>query len=148
MGWSEIAIVGFWLFIIHTTFAITGGTNDAPLGFLLGLGILLYVVGSVINTGSELQRHRWKRKPGHRGHLYTEGLFRYARHINYFGDIVLFIGWGLTTGRVAALAIPVIMTLGFLFEHAPKLDRYLATHYDGEYQEWAAHTPRLVPWLY
>jgi protein-S-isoprenylcysteine O-methyltransferase Ste14 len=148
MDWSEIAIVAPWLFVIHTTFALLGATNSAPLGLQLSLGIPLYLLGSIINTGSELQRHRWKREREHAGHLYIEGLFRYARHINYFGDIVLFTGYALATGRIAALAIPVIMTLGFFFEHVPKLDRYLEARYGDEYRDWVAHTPRLVPWLY
>ncbi|MGB6064588.1 MAG: DUF1295 domain-containing protein [Desulfomonilaceae bacterium] len=90
LDWSEAAIVGLWLFFIHTTFALLGGTNDAGLGLLAGLGIPLYLVGSIIHTASEVQRHRWKLERHHAGHLYTEGLFHYARHINYFGDMVLF----------------------------------------------------------
>lgn len=86
--------------------------------------------------------------PEHAGHLYTAGLFCYARHVNYFGDILLFSGYALLTGRLSALAIPLIMSLGFAFGHAPKLDQYLANRYGDEYQHWAASTACLIPWLY
>ncbi len=148
LGWSEAVIVGAWLFFIHTAFALLGAINVAALGLLAALGIPLYLLGSIVHTASEVQRHRWKRKKDNAGRLYTEGLFHYARHINYFADMVLFTGYALLTGRVAALAIPVIMTLGFIFGHVPTLDRYLESRYGDEYRIWAARIPRLVPWLY
>jgi hypothetical protein len=64
------------------------------------------VLGSALNTGAERQRYRWKRRPENAGHLYTGGLFAYARHINYFGDQVLFTGWALITGRLWLFLIP------------------------------------------
>ncbi len=148
VDWPEVVVVGLWLFVIHTTFALLGSTNASPPGVLLFLGPPLYALGSLLNTASERQRHQWKQDPRHSGQLYTGGLFRYARHINYFGDIVLFTGYALLTGRLVALAIPVLMTLGFLFEHAPKLDRHLASRYGRPYHDWAARTPRLIPWVY
>ena len=53
------------------------------------MGILLFIIGSYINTYSEIQRKRFKDNPNNKGKLYTLGLFQYARHINYFGDILL-----------------------------------------------------------
>ena len=148
VGWAEVATVSAWLFVVHTTFAILGATNAGSVGPLLLLGILFYILGSVTNTGSELQRHLWKHDRANAGHLYTGGWFRFARHINYFGDTILFTGFALMTGRFASLVIPVIMTFGFLFEHGPKLDRYLSTRYGKEYEDWASHTARFVPWVY
>jgi protein-S-isoprenylcysteine O-methyltransferase Ste14 len=148
MDGSEVAVVVPWLLVIHTTFALLGATATGSIGWLFGLGLALYAAGSLINTVSEYQRHRWKQVPAHGGHLYTGGLFRYARHVNYFGDIVLFSGWALATGRLVALVLPAIMTVVFVFEHAPRLDRYLAERYGDEYARWAAETPRLVPFLF
>jgi steroid 5-alpha reductase family enzyme len=148
VAWSETAAVGFWILVIHTTFAVLGSTNPSPVGIAAGAGIALYVLGSGLNTGSEWQRHRWKKDPANRGRLFTGGLFRFARHINYFGDIVLFTGYALITGRALALAIPAITALSFVFGHAPALDRYLAGRYGDAYTRWAARTPRLIPWLY
>ena len=66
----------------------------------------------------------------------TRGLFGYARHINYFGDVVLFTGWALMTGRPALLV------------NVPAQDRYLAERYGDEYREHARHTALLIPYLY
>ena len=48
---------------------------------------------------------RWKQQPANAGHLYVGGLFAFARHINYFGEILTFLGWALLTLSPAATAI-------------------------------------------
>lgn len=110
------------------------------------VGLLLYVAGSWLNTTSELGCHRWKKT--HPGRLYTGGLFRYSRHINYFGDTVLFTGYALVSGPWWVLTLPALMTAGFIFEHVPRLDKHLATKYKEEYQRWAGRTARFVPFVY
>ena len=76
---------------------------------MTALGVALYIAGSFLNTGSELQRKRWKERPENKGRLFTGGFFRYALHINYFGDEVLFAGYALITGQAWALLVPLLM---------------------------------------
>ncbi|MFE7029796.1 methyltransferase family protein [Streptomyces sp. NPDC057621] len=148
MEWSEAATVGVWVVVIHGTMAYLGGTNSASVGVVTWLGILLYLVGSYLNTGSEYQRKVWKRAPEHKGKLYTEGLFKYSMHINYFGDVVLFTGFALVTGSLWALVIPVIMACMFSFMNIPMLDKYLAERYGTAFDEYAKKTAKLVPFVY
>ena len=105
-------------------------------------------MGSWLNTASELQRLRWKKRPRNAGHLYTRGLFRLCRHPNYLGDTVLFIGFALITGSPIALVIPAIMAAGFVFAAIPALDRRLAEHYGREFEAWATRTHRYIPFIY
>ncbi len=148
MPWSEAATIAVWIAFFDFLFAWFGGRNPRPFGWAEALGAGLVIVGSLLNTGSEWQRLRWKRKPGNRGHLLTGGFFRLSRHVNYFGDLVLFTGWGLVTGRPALLAIPAVMVAGFVFANIPAQDRYLAERYGEEYRAYAARTARLIPYLY
>lgn len=148
MDWSEAATVGVWVLVIHGTMAWLGGTNAGAVGVLPWLGVVLYLVGSYLNTGSEYQRKLWKQVPEHQGKLYTQGLFRYSMHINYFGDVVLFTGFALVTGRAWAFVIPLIMTSMFTFVNIPSLDRYLARRYGAAFEEYAGRTAKLVPFVY
>lgn len=148
MDWSEAVTVGVWVVIIHGTMAYLGGTNTDAVGLLPWLGVVLYLVGSYLNTGSEYQRKLWKEVPEHKGKLYTEGLFRYSMHINYFGDVVLFTGFALVTGSPWAFVIPLIMTSMFTFLNIPSLDKYLAQRYGDAYEEYADKTAKLVPYVY
>ncbi|WP_298260156.1 DUF1295 domain-containing protein [uncultured Litoreibacter sp.] len=111
-------------------------------------GIGLVLCGSYLNTGSELQRRKWKQNPASKGHCYTGGLFAYSAHINYFGDSVLFTGWAILAASAFAFAIPIMMTLLFIFFHIPALDTYLAERYGDEFKTYAGKTAKFMPFVY
>jgi len=148
MPWSEVGTIAPWIAAIDILFAYFGGRNEGSFGLTGFIGICLILAGSAVNTGSELQRHLWKKNPENAGHLYTGGLFRYSRHINYFGDEILFTGWVLITGRAGLVLIPVIMACGFILINIPSLDRYLEERYSDEYRAYARTVKRFVPYIY
>lgn len=148
MGWGEAALIAFWVILINLLFALLGGFNPGSVGLVTALGATLYLAGSFLNTASELQRKRWKERSENAGHLFTGGLFRYAMHINYFGDVVLFTGFALITGRAWTLLVPLLMLAGFLFFNIPELDRHLRTHYGAEFETYASRTRSFAPFLY
>ncbi|WP_283424722.1 DUF1295 domain-containing protein [Shimia sagamensis] len=119
-----------------------------PFGGMDMLALGLIALGSYLNTGSELQRRIWKKRPESKGRCYTGGLFKYSIHINYFGDMVLFTGWALLTTSWLAFAIPLFMTVGFIFVHIPGLDAYLFQRYGAEFDAYAAKTAKLIPFVY
>ena len=137
-------LVSFALFV----FARIGGNNPQVVGIIEMTGVFLYLSGSYVNTVSETTRHIWKLKAQNKGRLYTGGLFRFAMHINYFGDIVLFFGFAMITHRAVVYIIPLVMTLNFIFKIIPALDRYLEKKYGAEFTDYAGRTKKLVPLIY
>ena len=119
-----------------------------PLGGKDWIAFALVLLGSYLNTGSEVQRWRWKKHPSSKGHCYTGGLFGYATHINYFGDSVLFTGWAILAASIFAFSIPLLMTVMFVFVHTPTLDAYLEDRYGSDVQAYAKKTAKFVPYLY
>ncbi len=148
MDWKETTVVGVWVAILHLVFAYSGGTRAGELGWGAAAGALLYVAGSVLNSGSELQRKLWKQRPENAGRLYTGGFFRWAMHVNYFGDELLFTGYALATGVVWTLAVPLLMAAGFVFFNIPELDRHLRAHYGAAFDDYARRTRKFVPFVY
>lgn len=146
--WSEALTIALWLFIIYFTFTFTGGTNSKPAGTPVFTGVVIYILGSFINTGSEYLRYRWKKIPEHKGKLYKGEFFRLSRHINYFGDVILFVGFAFFTGSVYAFIIPAAMVVLFVVVNIPMLDSYLREKYNGEYAEYSKHTKKFVPYIY
>ncbi|MFH1373394.1 MAG: DUF1295 domain-containing protein [bacterium] len=69
-------------------------------------------------------------------------------HINYFGDIVLFIGLSLIAHSFTILVIPLVMTLNFVFFIIPTLDKHLAQKYGDQFTEYAEHTKKFIPKIY
>ena len=148
MSWNEAATVGCWLLCLYLWLSLTAATNPAPLGTAAFAGIALFLVGSWMNSWAEYTRNRWKLRPENRGGLYTLGLYRFTRHPNYLGDVISFSGLCLISGRWIAAPIPVLMLAGFVFVNIPMLDAHLRDHYGRAFDDYAAHTRRLIPFLY
>ena len=148
VGWAEAFQVGPFLLLIQVFLAWLGARTTAPWGAVDTFALVLYGLGSFLNSGSELQRMAWKARPENKGRLYTVGLFRLSRHVNYFGDVVLFTGFALLTRSPWAGLVPAVMAAGFVFVHIPMLDRYLRERYEDEYVEWTRRSKKLVPFVY
>lgn len=138
------SIIGCVLFF----FLLGGLRASQPIGLFDVAGLFFYLAGSYIGTVSERSRHIWKARPENQGHLYTQGLFRYSRHINYFGDLLLFGGFAILTVQPWTAIVPLAMGLNFAFMIIPAHDAYLAERYGSEFDLYARRTSKLVPRLY
>ncbi len=131
--------IGYTLFILPTSKALGGWDIFA---------VVLFIIGSVLNTGGEVLRNQWKRDPENKGKIYTKGFFKYSRHINYFGDILWVTAFAIITGNWYAAIIPIFLFCFFAFYNAPKLDKYLKEKYKEDYKEYAGKTKMLIPFIY
>jgi len=147
-GWDEFGGVLLATIIYQVGFAMLGAAESAPIGLIDIAAIALFLFGSYLNTGSELARHRFKARPENQGKLYTVGLFRFSRHINYFGDLLWVTAWALLTRNPWAGLIPVMLAGAFIFAFIPSLDSYLQAHYGDQYTAWAQETKRFIPFIY
>jgi steroid 5-alpha reductase family enzyme len=87
-----------------TPIGLTG--LDYAAAALWGLGFFFEVVG-------DWQLMHFKGDPGNHGQVLDRGLWRYTRHPNYFGEALMWWGFGLlaaNTGAWWALASPLLMT--------------------------------------
>jgi steroid 5-alpha reductase family enzyme len=148
MPWSEIIVVCIELSFIHIACSFLGGQGVKPIGIAAFIGMGLFVIGSYLNTGSEIMRSQWKKDLKNKGKIYDQGLFKYSMHINYFGDVVWSTGMALISGSIWITLIPLYMACGFLFLHIPRLDKYLKERYGSQYDEYAGKTKKLIPFIY
>jgi protein-S-isoprenylcysteine O-methyltransferase Ste14 len=147
IGWEEAFSIPMAFLLYYAGFSLLGGTRQIPIDWIDGLAIAAFCVGSVLNTYSEILRDRWKKKPENKGKLYTNGLFRYSRHINYFGDLVWVSGFALLTRNVWSVLIPLLLFAFFYFYNAPELDKHLRTKYPQRFAEYEKTTKMLIPFL-
>jgi protein-S-isoprenylcysteine O-methyltransferase Ste14 len=146
--WSEASMITSWVLCIYLLLAIAGGANPASPGAAAIAGAIMFALGSWMNSYAEYARHSWKQHPENRGRLYTLGLFQYSRHPNYLGDLISFSGLCLVAGRWITIVIPSIMLAGFVFANIPMLDAHLHDHYGPAFDEYAARTRKLIPFVY
>ncbi|WP_125567221.1 methyltransferase family protein [Companilactobacillus insicii] len=115
---------------------------------LIVIGWVLFIVGSLINSVSELLRKPFKDNPANKGKLYTGGLFKYAVHINYFGDVLWVLGFALVTGNLWSLLIPLFLLSMFIFSYIPTADKYLSSHYGKAFTDYKKNTKSLIPFIW
>jgi protein-S-isoprenylcysteine O-methyltransferase Ste14 len=129
-------------------------------------GVVLFnLVGYAIFVGANRQKHRFKRDPDHcriwgkqaesletaRGtRLLVSGYWGLARHMNYLGDWMIALSWGLLTGFGSF--IPYFYPAWFallLLTRERRDDRWCAQKYGADWDRYKARVPwRIIPGVY
>ncbi len=146
--------------------AITVAVVMLPVSYLLGeddppgsgpwmiAGAAIWLIGLVIEAVSDAQKSAFKGKKTEGERFITSGLWKYSRHPNYFGEILVW--WGLFLFSVpflhgAAFAVvlgPVFITVLLLFVSGiPLLEQSADAKYgdDPAYREYKRRTSILLP---
>jgi steroid 5-alpha reductase family enzyme len=145
--WEEAFSIPFAFALYLLGFPLLARSASVEFGAIEVLGIGLFVIGSFINTYSEHQRRRFKRRPENKGHLFTGGLFALSMHPNYFGDLLWVSGYACVTRNALSLLIPAFLFCFFYFFNIPKLDRHLREHYGDAFKDYESRTKRLIPFV-
>ncbi len=79
------------------------------------VGVVIWAVGVFFEATGDQQLLRFKADPAHKGKTMDQGLWRYTRHPNYFGDACVWTGIFLVAAEhlpgVATILSPVAMVL-------------------------------------
>lgn len=146
--WEESFSVPMAFALYYIGFSLLVFPREISIDWIDYLAIFIFIVGSVVNTMSELQRNFWKKHPENKGKLYTIGLFKYSMHINYFGDILWVSAYAIITRNYYSITIPILLFCLFVFWNIPALDKYLAERYKGQFEEYKNKTKKLIPFIY
>ncbi len=84
---------GTLLFIIVSPVLIINKFADDSFNVLVVLGVLVWLTGFIFESVGDAQLSRFIKNPANRGKLMMEGLWKYTRHPNYFGEVLLW--WGI-----------------------------------------------------
>ena len=91
----------------------------------LAVGVGLYVLGNLVELGSETQRKIFKSNPENKGKPYGGGLFSLATNINYGGYTLWRTGYAITAaGWGWGIAIGALFFYDFTTRAIPVLDKY------------------------
>ena len=82
-----------WL-VAMPVFAGARAPGD-PTAWLALAGLLVWALGLVWEAVADAQLALFRAQPGNRGLVMDQGLWRYSRHPNYFGEILVWIGFFL-----------------------------------------------------
>jgi steroid 5-alpha reductase family enzyme len=123
--------------------------SHSGLSWLDAVGVLLWFIGILFESIGDAQLSRFKADPSNEGKVMRSGLWRYTRHPNYFGDFLLWWGFGLialSAGAAWSLIGPVLMTFFLLWVSGVALLEKTITRRRPEYEEYIRQTSAFFPW--
>lgn len=144
----------FILYVAQTSPVIYNFSNQSGLNVCGGIGIGVGIVALVIESLADLQKMNQKKE--NPDMVAMKGLYRMVRCPNYFGEMLFWTGiilsgiQALTGAGQWCLAIAgYICIIGVMFSGAKRLEKRQMKRYGSNpvYQEYAEHTPILLPFV-
>ncbi|MDJ0878774.1 MAG: DUF1295 domain-containing protein [Halieaceae bacterium] len=122
MTWT---LQGLWVFITFAAglAAILSGTPAGIDAFTV-VGLCAWLLGFAIEVVADGQKSRFRADPANREKFISHGLWRYSRHPNYFGEILLWTG-------IAIMAFPMLSGWQYLTLVSPLFVYLLLTRVSG-----------------
>lgn len=137
------------LFLLLISASTMVAVNGAETFFNINaVGIAVWVIGFLFESIGDYQLSRFIKNPANKGKVMTEGLWRYTRHPNYFGEIIQWWGiWLIVVGTLYwqfAIISPLTITILIYFvSGVPLLEKkYKDNH---AYKEYAKKTSKFFP---
>lgn len=149
----------FWTFqaltvilvMLPTTVIIT---KSVEISYFSIPGLLIYCTGLLIESFADYQKFIFKKNPKNEGKFTNIGLWKYARHPNYFGEMLVW--WGvflyvlpyISGIQFLTIISPIYITYLLLFVSGiPPLERRYKKIYaeNQDFQNYKKSTRLLVP---
>ena len=155
--WTASALWGWICLIPHSVLCFN--PNAVAMGPMGWGAAALAAAGLLAEAVADQQKWAFKQSPESKTTWCTRGLWRYSRHPNYCGELVVWLGLYLLTlptlgslpSLVGCAASPAFITLLLLkVSGIPLAEQRMDEKFSGnsEYQDYKASTPVLfpVPW--
>ena len=158
---KPLKFMQFWIFqgvavwvIMFPSIYLLNMTGDKGLNSIMFLGILIWVVGFLVESISDWQKFSFKNDPKNKDLWIQSGLWKYSRHPNYFGEILCW--WGIFIFSLPfikgstwlTIAGPIFITFILLFVSGiPPLEKRYDSKYanNKKYQDYKKRTSILIP---
>lgn len=116
---------GMWVFLtaLAAVIVITSEVKVGLDGFAF-IGLAMWICGFSIEAIADYQKRIFRKNPENTGKFISTGLWKYSRHPNYFGEIVLWTG-------IFIIAIPVLQGWQWLAVLSPVFVYILLTRVSG-----------------
>ncbi len=129
--------------------AIFYNDDGFSTSWLLALGIAIFATGLAIESFADLQLRQFIKTRSAKKRILQTGLWKYSRHPNYLGEIMLW--WGVWCMSMAINPVwwsvlgPLVISVLLLFvSGVPMLERKYKD--DPDYQKYARRTSKILLW--
>jgi steroid 5-alpha reductase family enzyme len=141
---------GVLMWVVSLPVQLSAGVAEPDaLGVLAAIGAVLWLVGLTFEAVGDAQLARFKADPASKGQVMDQGLWRYTRHPNYFGDFCVW--WGIfliaaeAPGARWGIVGPIVMsTLLLRVSGVAMLEKTIGKRRPG-YADYVARTSAFFP---
>lgn len=145
---SIFVLQGILVLAISLPILIATNEQNENLGMLSVLGTALWAIGFMIESAADWQLRQFTHEPGHKGKVMDQGLWRYSRHPNYFGELMQWWAIAIIALQVQhgwiGLFGPLILTILIVFVSGiPPIEKKKKS--DPAYADYMRRTSPLIP---
>ena len=114
---------------------------------LFWTGCIIWLIGWLTESISDWQKHIFRKKTSHAHRPCNVGLWKYSRHANYLGEIILWWGIGLmgfSMGSIISMISPLLLTYLIIYVSGIPLltEKY---NKNPSYKQYLEETAPLIP---
>lgn len=139
---------GIAMFLVATP-VMVGMNNAGTITWLGWLGALVWLVGFFFEAVGDYQLAQFKKDPRNKGQVMDQGLWRYTRHPNYFGDACVWFGIWLVAASswpgVVTIVSPIAMTIFLTKVTGASLNEKGMRQSKPGYEDYVRRTSGFVP---
>lgn len=141
---------GILLYLILMPVWTLSSFSDSKIDIYLILGAIVWSIGFFFESVADKQLADFKKNLNNKGKIMKTGLWKFSRHPNYFGEVVMW--WGIficsinTPVAYFALIGPIVITFLILKVSGVSM---LEKKYEGnsEFEEYKKNTSAFIPWF-
>jgi steroid 5-alpha reductase family enzyme len=144
--------VSVWIILIPTLLFM--GKEEQSISYA---GVAVWALGLLLESISDMQKFKFSQNANKKGQFINEGLWKYSRHPNYFGEILCWLGVYLFVfmsfsrmEMIPAFAGPLYIMIILLFGTGiPTVEKQADKKWGDQpdYLEYKRKTSILIPWL-
>jgi steroid 5-alpha reductase family enzyme len=136
MIWGGLAL--YWV----APWILTSRGVQAPPWYL-GLCVSIYIFGIFFHFTTDMQKHAsLHMQPGR---LITDGMMARCRNVNYFGEMLIYVGFGLLAMHWLPIVILGLFVAAIWFPNMLRKDKSLARY--PEFEAYRRRSTLFVPFL-
>ncbi|CAG9802743.1 unnamed protein product [Chironomus riparius] len=152
MTWT---LQGVWVFMsILPLLIITQKERNVQFKVLDYIGSILFICGFTCETIADYQKLKFRSESKNKDKFMKTGLWKYSRHPNYFGEILLWFAFSLIgfsgSHSLGVFLTPVFVALLLIFVSGiPLLEQSADVKFgnNDEYKTYKSSTPVLIPFF-
>lgn len=150
-SWTRVFMLqGLLLLFVSASIIVVGRFDLGGWNVINSLGIGIWLIGFIFEVIGDAQLKKFVAQEKNKDRIMQSGLWRFTRHPNYFGEVVLWWGIWLITFGIPNFWLGIIgpITITFLILKVSGIP-LLEKKYEGnkEFEEYRKKTSVFIPWF-